>query len=454
MASRPFARCPRALVAGVALAALVLSGVIAAVPSSATTTFTPWNAHDKTKLLVGAYYYQWFPQNLSQGTLRAHLVPAQGPNPTVDNSADPHTAEVAINQARYAGVNFFALDWWPKNHWYGRTLAEKVSEDDNTAAFLKAKNLDKIKFCMFYETFGLDFDPVDESTPVNPPMEREFDGDMLFFARHYFRYKNYLRIHGRPVVVLYLTRTLTGDVAGMIGGARRLLESHGYGDPYFIGDEVYWRVTDEQLVAGQPPLTTTPQVARIEQFDAITSYTYYFGNNPPQYGPTQDFSGYPGDTNVVADELSLMARYRDATDDKVPVIPVVSPGYNDRGVRLAVNHPAQPRQWLPGEGPASTLDHFFEDVALPALDPRLPMVFVTAWNDWNEDTGVQPVPGVKGTPTSRDDSPTGTEYTQGYTYGGEGDSAIEVLHHDIACAEDRPACPSGPRHSKRDERVG
>ncbi len=441
----------RALVGAVALVALVLSGMLLALPSSAATGFTPWHAGDKHKLLVGAYYYQWFPQNLAQGTLRADLVPPQGPNPSTDNSANPKTAEIAINQARYAGVDFFALDWWPKNDWYGRTLAEKVSEDDNTAAFLRAKNLDKIKFCMFYETFGLDFSPPDESTPVNPSMEKEFDADMLFFARRYFSYKNYLEVNGRPVVVLYLTRTLTGDVAGMLGGARAVLESHGYKDPYFIGDEVYWRVTEEDLSAGQPPLTTTPQVSRIEQLDAITAYTYYFGNNPAQYGPTQDYSGYPGDTNVIADQLSLMARYRDATGGKVPVIPSISPGYNDRGVRLSIDHPAQPRQWLPGEGPSSTLDHFFRQFALPSVDPRVPMIFITAWNEWNEDTGVQPVPG---TPTSRDDSPTGTEYTQGYTYGGEGDSALVVLHHDVACAEGRPECDATTQRSGGAHRVG
>ena len=62
---------------------------------------------------------------------------------------------------------------------------------------------------------------------------------------------------------------------------------------------------------------------------------------------------------------------------------------------------------------------------------------MTVWNEWNEDSGIEPVPGVA---TSKDDSPTGTEYTQGYTYGGEGDSALQVLRKDIDCAEDLPAC--------------
>jgi hypothetical protein len=92
------------------------------------------------------------------------------------------------------------------------------------------------------------------------------------------------------------------------------------------------------------------------------------------------------------------------------------------------------------------LDHLFREVAVPSVDPRAPIIFVTSWNDWNEDTGVQPVPGV---PTTRDDSSSGTAYTQGLTYGGEGDSAFKVLRRDISAARakfartartDRPNC--------------
>jgi hypothetical protein len=83
---------------------------------------------------------------------------------------------------------------------------------------------------------------------------------------------------------------------------------------------------------------------------------------------------------------------------------------------------------LPGEGPASTLDHFFRCVAIPELDPALPVVMVTSWDDWDEDTGVEPIPG---TPTARDDSPSGTAYTQGYEYGGEGTTTERTLGRDV-----------------------
>lgn len=56
------------------------------------------------------------------------------------------------------------------------------------------------------------------------------------------------------------------------------------------------------------------------------------------------------------------------------------------------------------------------------------MVMVTSWNDWNEDTGIEPIPGQ---PTSLDDSPSDNAYTQGYLYGGEGTKALRTIRQDV-----------------------
>jgi len=400
-----------------------------ATPASAGT--------DAVHPLVGAYYYLWNPENFAGGTLRAHLEPPQLPASSLVNSRSPQTAARDISNARQAGINFFAIDWWPYDAGYSGE--DYRAADGAMKDFLAAPNISQMRFAMFYETWNLGFDPGRESTPVTFQMELHFDSDMVHFAERYFHNPSYLRIHGRPVVFLYLTRTLTGDVAGMIDGARTVLKAKGF-NPFFIGDEVYWRVTPENPNPAGPILTTTPQVARIEQFDAITSYILYYGDPDFLLGPTGDFTGYPGTTDIVADERHLLSAYSAATNGRVPVIPDIASSFNDRGFRLPTNHPAQPRQWLPGEGPASTLDHLFRCVALPEVDPALPIVMVTSWNDWNEDTGIEP---IGGTPTHLDDSPSGTAYTQGYTYGGEGRAALRVLRADTALLDRRFAGPTG-----------
>jgi len=391
------------------------TGGAGAAPSSSRTT--PPSTRSP---LIGAYYSDWFPSNSAQGTLRQHLIPRQGADPTKVNSANPAVAEQAISQATRNGINFFALDYWP----------DRPAQNENINAFLRADNLRDIKFCILYETWDLGFDAGRESTPVTPTMESQFDLELLAFAKTYFANPSYLRIRGRPVVVLYLTRTLTGDVSGMINGARQLLEAHGY-DPFLIGDEIYWRVTSVDPPATGSWFTPKPQTARLDLFDAITSYSLYLGDPNEPFSPTQDFVGYPGNTRIVDDERYLYEEYAWASGWKVPVIPDVQPGVNTRGVRLAVNEPAEPRQWLPGESSASTIQHFLDQIAAPVVEPSLPMVFVTSWNEWNEDTAVQP---VGGTPTSRDNSPTGNEYTQGYTYGGEGNSALVAIRNFVGVA--------------------
>ena len=396
-----------------------------------------------TKPLVGAYYYLWNPENLPSGSLRAHLVPPQLPSPASVDSRSPATATRDIAEAHRAGIDFFAIDWWPYDAGY--SAEDYRGADAAMRVFLHAPDLHQMKFAMFYETWNLGFDPAAESTPVTFQMELHFDADMIRFAHDYFHNSSYLRIGGRPVVFLYLTRTLTGDVAGMLRGARQVLAARGF-DPYFIGDEVYWRVTPEQPGSGQPALTTVPQVQRIEQLDAVTSYILYFSDPAhPLLGPTKDSSGYPGTTGIVDDQKLLLDEYRAATGGRVPVVPDVAVGFNDRGFRLGANHPAEPRQWTARDGPASTLDHFFRCVAVPDLDPALPMVMVTSWDDWNEDTGIEPISGV---PTRRDDSPSGVAYTQGYEYGHEGRSAVTALRRDVGLldtARARPGSPAGRR---------
>jgi hypothetical protein len=380
-----------------------------------------------TRPLVGAYYYLWNPENLiAGGSLRSQLVPPQRPPFGLIDSNKTQTATRDIANAHKAGINFFAIDWWPYDPAFsGRNY---LTADAAMKEFLAAPDLREMKFAMFYETWNLGFDAGREQTPVSEQEELHFDSDMLALAQHYFSNPSYLHIEGRPVVYLYLTRTLTGDVAGMMRGARTYLEQHGYANPFFIGDEVYWRVTPQLQAPNEPVFTGQPQLGRIEQFDAVTSYTLYYGDPQQANGPASDSTGYPGTTHIAADQRFLLTLYRQATDNKVPVLPIVQPGFNDRGFRLTTNHPAQPRQWLAGDGPSSTLDQMLRCVAIPEVDPALPIVMVTSWDDWNEDTGIEPIPG---TPTTKDDGPSGTVYTQGYQYGGEGNSEVHTLARDV-----------------------
>jgi hypothetical protein len=364
--------------------------------------------------LVGAHYYHWYPGNWGAGTLRAQLDPPQEPELGFYDSSDPAVAERHIEWASAHGIDFFTLDWWP------------VAHQSNQAAiprFLEARNIADIDFTIFYETWDLGFDASRGYTDMDAPGVRQaFVEDMTQLADTYFDHPSYLRVRGRPVVILYLTRVLVGDVAGAMADVREMWRARGH-DPFVIADEVFWSVTADRR---PPAFTSTPQAGRIRLFDAITAY------NPYESGRTSH-AGFGVQSRFVPDVNDLYQRYRDATGGEVPIIPGVLPGYNDRGVRPRLVHYLIPRAWERGGEEGTFLAEMLRQVADRWVDPRVPMVMVTSWNEWNEDTGIEPLRAAP--PTAADRGTDGISRTDGVAYGGVGARYLEVLRdHYVAIA--------------------
>jgi hypothetical protein len=156
-------------------------------------------------------------------------------------------------------------------------------------------------------------------------------------------------------------------------------------------------------------------------FDAITSYNMYEGGKGYHAG----YAGQKIHLNEVSD---LYRRYSEAAGG-ARMVPQVIPGYNDRGVRLGVDHYVIPRQSESGER-----GYFFrlslEELAFKFMDPELNMFIITSWNEWNEDTAIEP---LEPTPLSDlDQSPSGHAYTQGFPYQGFSKRYLEILQSRVA----------------------
>jgi hypothetical protein len=215
-------------------------------------------AAERRDLLVGAHYYLWFPHRFQGGQyLRARLDPAQKPMLGEYSSTATAVAERHITWAADHGIDFFTLDWWPG------------SADRNTVIdrFLAARNLGWIRFCIFYELGALGYDPELGAVRFDLARVDRFVADMNEIATRYFRHPAYLHVEGRPVIVLYITRTATGRFPEAMTRFRARMSELGL-DPFVIGDEIYWAVEREDGGGD----TSEPQRGRIALFDALTAY--------------------------------------------------------------------------------------------------------------------------------------------------------------------------------------
>jgi len=322
------------------------------------------------RYLVGAHYYVWYPANFAQGYLRAVLEPRQAPVLGEYDSRSPTIAERQIAIATAHGIY---------------ESSDLANRDDRKHILFDAETTDR------------------------------FVSDMVTIARRYFAHPSYLRIDGRPVVILYITRMVYGRFPQAMREMRRALAAEGF-DPFVIGDEIYWAVVESnENLDTAANATGQPQVSRIQLFDAITAYNLYAETLPRH-------RGYPGQSHFVKDSIKLYRRYRDAS--AIPIIPGVMPGFNDRAHRLERDHFAIPRRWTEDAPEGSFFTESIERIAKPFVDDRLRMIFITSWNEWNEDTAIEPVTIA---PPTADDISGRRLFTQGYAYEGFGDTYVDIV---------------------------
>jgi glycoprotein endo-alpha-1,2-mannosidase len=221
--------------------------------------------------------------------------------------------------------------------------------------------------------------------------------DFDYMARAYFPDPGYYRIDGRPVVVLYASRIYRGPVAEAIHAIRDHLEAVYGIDPYLIGDEVSW--------------TNAPDPARVRLFDAITGYTPYDKSQP---------AGWPTSTRYEEAVSRRTAEFRAvARAVHVAFVPDALPGFDDLGFRPAQEHHVLPRSIGPGADPASVFEASLEQ-ARRFIDPSVGLLAVTSWNEWYEDSQIEPT--APAAPATGPLSITG-----GYPFAPYGFSLLEVL---------------------------
>lgn len=387
---------------------LGLAGLTGSGCSESPIPSAPVEPRWSDKYLIGTYYYLWYPGNWREGYINGRLFPQQLPVLGQYDSSDLRTIERHISWSFQFGIDFWAISWWPGQPELDRVIRDRI---------FQAKNIGDIKFCIFYESGGLGLE--EDRIELTPQKAQKLLTDFKYLARNYFTHPSYLKIKERPVVILYLTRTFVGDYEKVITGLRKELQSLGF-DLFLVGDEIFWYVMRPKPL----PPSTTPFKERMGLFDAVTSYNLYNWAKPKQMG-------YGISSTYLSEVHDLFVAYRSAGGQKVRLIPSAIPGYNDRGVRLSEKHPVIPRQFDSGGEEGSFFVQALKKTVVPFIDPVLPMVLITSFNEWNEGTQVEPA--REEGETREDHSPSRKDYTQGYLYRGYGERYLSIIR-DVFCA--------------------
>src|ERR1043166_4030951 len=210
------------------------------------------------KGLIGAYYYPWYdkPRWTEQPV-------ANTPKLGYYSSSDSKVGTQDFEWAWRAGIDFFAISWLSPNGRENRNLKRTLVPQIEKAGF---------SFALLYETllaFGWPSDkPVDldrrlsNGAKAGDTMVEHFD----YIVKTYFQSRSYLRIEGRPVVVVYALRGIS-NAAPYFKLVKQRLAKHGC-EPYLIAELLYWDRLEENDWAMLK-----------EHFQAITAYNMYYRPN-------------------------------------------------------------------------------------------------------------------------------------------------------------------------------
>lgn len=304
--------------------------------------------------LVGVYYFPGWKSGVHWGWSLIRDFPERKPVLGWYEEGQREVADWHIRWAVEHGIQFFAYDWyWDRGH---RQLEHALHE-----GYLQSPYRKYLKFCLLWANH-------------NPPKSTS-EEDLLrvtrFWIDHYFKLPEYLKIDGKPVVIIFTPQRITQDIgmeaaARSFAAMRALCRAEGLEGLYLAG-------------------CTGPSEAAVRQmkqegYDAATGYNYPSAGVRPNEGRRSPYDSAIDGYRTIWETI---AGYK-----LMDYIPVTDPGWDSRpwhGDRALVRtgrHPAKFRKML-------ELARQFAD-GRPVGASRKKIVLVEAWNEFGEGAAIEP----------------------------------------------------------------
>ena len=364
--------------------------------STAQPTLNPTpDPQPREPIVVGAYYYPWQNNHFARGEayLRAELTPRHEIRLGEYDDRRPEVIQQHIAWSRQANIGVWVASYFglgrPSEETLRTAILPQLALQDTTDS-----NNHIVKVALHYET--KEFLKVANSS--DPNTFDKIREDFSHICRNYVDHPHYYYIDGKPVVVLYLSRSLASSCAlqQVVENIQRSCH-HRF---YIIGDHV-WR---------NPPSSGSDRAQSMIHLDAITCYDIYGNAGKPRFAMRDGLRDY----------FEAYRRWKILANEKgTAFVPSVGPGYNDRAIYPIKGHPPMSRRVDP-DSPEGSLFEESLNYAVDLTDSRTGgLLLVNSFNEWHEDSQIEPVDGLH--------TYSPTLYTMDLDYIGYGSLYLDIL---------------------------
>ncbi len=259
-------------------------------------------------------------------------------------------AEKHIEWASSYGIDFLAYDWY----WDGKIPLR----DHAINAYLRAKNREKLKFCIMWANH----------TEVPRTLE-EFTRLIDFWIDNYFKTPGYYSFEGKPLVFIFSwgllhtnARRFGESGAKLIARANQIAKGKGLKGLYFIA------MSNER-----PDLMWAREFAH-QGFSAYTGWNYVVGNSELRL-----------DYEVMVDTYLEFYEVAKKANGILPYIIPTSPGWDSRpwhGDKAYVRENPSPQKF-------ERMLQGAKNLALqPGHGPKV--IMIESWNEFSEGSYIEP----------------------------------------------------------------
>ncbi|WP_394347668.1 glycoside hydrolase family 99-like domain-containing protein [Rhodobacter capsulatus] len=276
------------------------------------------------------------------------------------NLLDTDVQRKQIELAQLYGIGGFCFYWY----WFGgKRLLEKPVRN-----WLDTPDLD-FPFCICWanENWSRRWDGLDQELLISQNHSPEDDLDFIIELAPYLRDPRYIRIDGKPLILLYRP-SLMPNVAETSARWRDWCRKNGVGEIYLAYPQSFETVDPAEY-----------------GFDAAVEFP------PNNYAPDNLTDRVPGLSpefeGIIYDWRSYVERSRNYPMPDYKLYRSVCPSWDNtarrknKGAIFANSNPAEYRVWLENAVTRTLAD---------ARTPDERVIFVNAWNEWAEGAHLEP----------------------------------------------------------------